>query len=201
MYIKHRCNTSADLLLAESQNYSGIECDIRHSCSNIYLSHDPKGVHQSVSSIDILESPFNFTTVILNIKETGIEEQLIIRFIDRFQHLYLLDVPFPEIVSLCKKGYSHHILWRVSEYEPFRPEIPLLLGIKNIWLDSFKSFWFTHFFLDSLERQGFKICLVSPELQSREPVHEITNLFRKSCLSYFDLICTKDRGLYTTFEI
>ena len=70
--IKHRCNT-IDQLLSTNKKY-GVEVDIRSKGDLLIIHHDPfkNGEHFE----NWLEN-FDHGTLILNVKEEGLEEKLI----------------------------------------------------------------------------------------------------------------------------
>jgi hypothetical protein len=132
-------------------------------------------------------------TLILNVKEDGLEEQALAILREYgCSNYFFLDQPFPTIARSLKLGYKSAI--RVSEYE-----LPLrLLELRPqwLWIDSLTGNW-SH--LESAityaKENDIRTCLVSPELQGREPEPEIdTQLMRHS--QEIDSVCTKLPSLW-----
>ena len=111
--IIHRVNKIKDLKKLP-KNF-GVEIDIRTSGSKLILNHDPfiKG--------DLFENyleHYNHKTLVLNLKEAGIEEN-ILNLVKKYsiKSYFLLDVEMPYMYSATKKGekniavrYSQNIL-------------------------------------------------------------------------------------------
>ncbi len=165
--IQHRRNTVAEL--SETSADLGVEIDLRWSHNDgIYLAHDP-GVKGD--SFEYWLERFNHKTLILNVKEDGIETE-ILELLQKFgvKEYFFLDQPFPTLLRSLKNGTPCAV--RISEFEEIPrnlPETP-----KWLWVDSFTGDW-THLvpYLENLENTDTSICLVSPELQSRPFADEI----------------------------
>jgi hypothetical protein len=172
--IRHRINTIEQLALIPQTQ--GIEFDIREGKYGIVVTHDPWTL--GVPFEEFLKH-VNHTICIVNVKCEGIEfEALRILKNAGIESFFLLDCSFPMIMKLIRLG-ERRIAIRVSEYE----SVPALHGkVDWVWLDSFVS-------LPTAEecnrlRTGYKVCLVSPELQGRTE----DALYLRP---YVDAVCTK----------
>ena len=119
---------------------------------------------------------------IVNIKESGIEEDVIKKISDKNIDFFLLDVEIPFIVKNYKK-YKKYLSIRYSEFE----DINTVLNFKNmvdwVWVDTFYN-------LPKLDKNLnlFKKCLVSPDRWNREDDIEKYKKFIASKDFKFDAI-------------
>ena len=86
---------------------------------------------------------------------------------------------------------------RVSEYESIETALSLAGKVDWIWVDIFSYFPLTNESASKLKESGFKLCLVSPELQG-ENIQNISKLKSKLAIEeiYPDAICTKNPKLW-----
>ena len=176
--IRHRINTIEKL--AEIPTTQGIEFDIREGDTGIVVTHDPwtPGVPFEEFIMHV-----NHAICIVNVKSEGIEHEALrmLKFYG-IHSFFLLDCSFPMMVKLSSGG-EHRLAVRVSEFESIETVIAMKGRADWVWLDSFIS-------LPSAERceelraLGFKVCLVSPELQGRSEL-------AIDLLPHVDAICTK----------
>ena len=98
-FIIHRINTISQLKNIDKK--FGVEIDIRSFNSKLILNHEP--YVQGDFLDDYLENYKN-KTLILNIKESGIEDD-VLKSIKKFniKSFFLLDIEFPYIFKLIKK--------------------------------------------------------------------------------------------------
>ncbi|NQW57378.1 MAG: hypothetical protein HQ456_01580 [Polynucleobacter sp.] len=191
--IAHRKNTIAEL--SQTPTQFGIEVDIRSWEKGLTIHHDP-----FVQGEDFKEwlRHYKHQILILNVKEEGLEAQLIELMKERnISNYFFLDQSFPFLVKWAKLG-EKRLAVRVSEYESINTALSLKDKADWIWVDCF-----THFPLSSeeskqLKQANFKLCLVSPELQGRNAESEIPAL--KELLSSrgitADAVCTKRPDLW-----
>ena len=130
-FIIHRINKIKELNKIP-QNY-GTEIDIRSKGSKLILNHEP------YESGDILENyleNYIHKTLILNIKEAGIEND-ILRIIKSYpiKSYFLLDVEMPYMYSASKKGHRN-IAVRFSEYENISLAKEFIKKLNWIWIDT-----------------------------------------------------------------
>lgn len=186
--IKHRINTRE--LLAATDKRFGVEIDIRSLDNHLIIQHDP------FTDGELLEdwlSLYDHGTLILNIKEEGLEEALI-QLMQKYQihDYFFLDQSFPFLIKWSKKG-ERRCAVRVSEFESIETAINLAGKIDWVWVDCFSHFPLTTAEANRLKQANFKLCLVSPELQGRDPFIEIPQLHEQltdRCITA-DAICTK----------
>lgn len=176
--IVHRVNTIEKLHTIPLTQ--GIEFDIRDGPSGIIVTHDPWDV--SIKFEDFLPHIFS-RFCIINVKSEGIEYKTL-ELLEKYgvSSFFFLDCSFPMIMKLARKGIRN-IAVRVSEYESIETAKKMRHLVDWVWLDSFTSAPTIQMCRD-IRSLGYKICLVSPELQGR---NEDT-----SCLlCEIDAVCTK----------
>ena len=143
---------------------------------------------------------YHHGTLILNVKEEGLEERLIALMrqagIDDY---FFLDQSFPFLIRWANKGESRSAV-RVSEFENIETALALAGKIKWVWVDYFTHFPLTRNDAQRLQSAGFSLCLVSPELHGYDPEKEIsllqTLLLKNNIL--FKAVCTKCPHLWET---
>ncbi len=197
--IIHRCNTISQLKLIPKKY--GVEIDIRSQKDELVLHHDPFANDAEIFHDWI--NHFKHESLILNVKEEGLEERLIKIMRDfEINNYFFLDQSFPFLVKYANKGHRKSAI-RFSEFESIDTVFSLEGKIEWVWVD-----YFSHFPLKKeesylLREKGFKICLVSPELQGFKPEVEIEKLqnYIKNNDIYFDTVCTKYPLLWESFEI
>ncbi len=184
--ILHRVNTS--LQLRDMPTEFGAEIDIRSSGNKLILSHDPftEGIE-----FDEWLKYYKHGTLILNVKEEGLEDY-ILRSLSKYniEDFFFLDQSFPFIIKTIK-GNENRTAIRVSEYESVLTPLTLSAKAKWIWVDHFEQLTLSSVEADELRNAGFKLCLVSPELQQRECELELTKKLVNDRKLYFDAVCTK----------
>lgn len=185
--IRHRRNKISELI--ETPTNCGVEVDIRSQGDRLIIHHDPY-----VDGEDFAEwlSHYRHGTLILNVKEEGLEERLLALMARHgIADFFFLDQSFPFLIKTARKGEKRCAV-RVSEYESIETALTLAGMVEWVWVDCF-----TRFPLDGpsarlLQEKGLKLCLVSPELQGYEP-ERITALrallARENIVA--DAVCTK----------
>jgi len=141
----------------------GVEIDIRAYKDKLILNHEPllKGDYFD----DYLDN-FQHNFIIVNIKEAGIEDEVIFKLNrKKIKNFFLLDVEFPYIYKAIKKDFKK-IAIRFSEFE----SIETLKNFKNkldwVWIDTFNKFPINNKNIESLNY--FKKCIVCPERWGRK---------------------------------
>ncbi|MDR3362973.1 MAG: hypothetical protein LBO64_09075 [Desulfovibrio sp.] len=166
--IAHRRNTLAGLK-ATPPEY-GVETDIRSSGSELVLHHDPFARGERFA--DWLTG-FCHKTLVCNVKEEGLEEAVTELLRRRgIEDFFFLDQSFPFLVKSARQGEKRCAV-RVSEFESVDTALSLSGQVDWVWVDCF-----TRFPLDAEAAQrlcgaGFRLCLVSPELQGRDARTEV----------------------------
>jgi len=183
-YIIHRCNTLLELGAVPGEN--GVEIDLRSHGQRLILAHDPftEGI-----DFEAWIEHFHHSTLVLNIKEEGIEER-VTAIVEKkgITDYFLLDVSFPVLVRMVNSG-NKHLAVRFSEFESLETVLYFAGKAEWVWVDCFEKMPLTLPIYKVLSGH-FKICIASPELQNHDP--ELIRLW-KSQLSQFpvDAVCTK----------
>ena len=185
--IAHRINTINQL--KNLNNNLGVEVDIRSNDKNLIICHDP---FTDYINFEEWLSFYNHGTLILNVKENGLEKELL-KTMRSFKkdNFFILDQSFPYLVNTIKTGEKRCAV-RLSEYESINTVLTLKNKLKWVWIDFFTKFPVNFEIYKILKKNNFKLCLVSPELQGH-PNSKCLDLkqFIKSNEMYFDAVCTK----------
>lgn len=178
-----------------------IEVDVRSSPRGLVLNHDRLDFSSEYPLIETLKGLTK--TAILNIKESGVEEELIDFCLTNNIDFYFLDSQIPDILRLSKKypEHSHRFIIRVSDVETINQKLMTLVKPKYVWVDysEFDSFNIENYinFAKSVKTES-EMILVSPELYSLEYLDitkEIISRLKFEQLNSFN-ICTKYPELY-----
>lgn len=191
--ILHRRNTISDLL--ETDSRYGVEVDIRSSGERLIIHHDPfvRG-----EFFDEWIRRYQHGILILNVKEEGLEEKLISMMKSRgITDYFFLDQSFPFLIKWSNAG-EHRCAVRVSEFESVETALTLAGKVDWVWVDYFSRFPLNRRSAGRLTDAGFRLCLVSPELQGRKPETGIFQLalFLKEQNILADAVCTKRPDLW-----
>ena len=192
-FIFHRRNTVSELLATDSKY--GIEVDIRSEGDRLIIHHDP---YVAGESFDEWINAYRHGTLILNVKEEGLESRLIaLMQSNGITDYFFLDQSFPFLVKWSKAG-EHRCAVRVSEFESIETALTLAGKVDWIWVDCFTYFPLSEQDARQLKDAGFKLCLVSPELQGRDANVEIPQLasLLKDRNIVADAVCTKRPDLW-----
>ena len=191
--IAHRRNTISELKATPTQY--GVEVDIRSYGDRLVIHHDP---FIEGESFDLWAAAYRHGTLILNVKEEGLESRLI-ELMQRFgiQDYFFLDQSFPFLIKSARAG-EHRCAIRVSEFESIKTALTLAGKVDWAWVDCFTHFPLSHDDAKSLQDVGYKLCLASPELQSRNAELEIPQLAQLllECEIQADAVCTKRPDLW-----
>ena len=196
--IFHRRNTLSELLATDSKY--GIEADIRSEGDRLIIHHDP---FVAGESFDEWVDAYRHGTLILNVKEEGLEARLIALMASKgIDDYFFLDQSFPFLVKWSKTGEQRCAV-RVSEFESIDTALTLAGKVDWVWVDCFTKFPLSEEDAVRLKNAGFKLCLVSPELQGRNAEIEIPALV--SLLRAWniepDAVCTKRPDLWEKMAI
>jgi len=158
--IIHRIN-SIKKLKKIPKNF-GVEIDLRVYKSKIILNHEP---FKSGDTLDDFLKNYNHGTLILNIKELGIEDQVIKKVKrTKIRSYFLLDVEFPYIFKSIKDRQKN-IAIRFSEKESIDTAKMLYKNFKWLWIDTVTRLPLNKKNLDIVKK--FKSCVVCPERWGR----------------------------------
>lgn len=204
IYINHCVNTVEQLKHIPIQN--GVELDIRYHKDDLILHHDPFCHHLNKLQKfeDYLKQWRHEGPMILNIKTEGIEKACI-ELMNNYQikNWFFLDLSMPVFVSYTNyvsahdkgKFFPENMAVRFSEYEPIEYALSFAGKVGWVWIDCFTYLPLEKFVYKQLKDRGFKICLVSPELQK----HSLMRIkdFKKQCEGLdIDAVCTKRPDLW-----
>jgi len=191
--ICHRRNTVSELLATDSKY--GVDVDIRSAGDSLIIHHDP---FTPGELFDDGIDAYDHGTFILNVKEEGLESRLI-DFMQStgISDYFFLDQSFPFLMKWSNAG-EHRCAVRVSEFESIETALSLAGKVDWVWVDCFTHFPLREQDAIRLKDAGFKLCLVSPELQGRDANVEIPQLI--SLLNerniVADAVCTKRTDLW-----
>ena len=192
-FISHRRNTIEELQ-ATPREY-GVEVDIRSDNGKLVIHHDP---FARGDDFEEWLKHFQHGTLILNVKEEGLEARLIDLMKQyKIEDYFFLDQSFPFLIKWSKLG-EHHCAVRVSEFESIETALSLSGKIDWVWVDCFTKFPLAGIDAKRLQDAGFKLCLVSPELQGRPAdtaIPELAKLLNERHITA-DAICTKNPELW-----
>lgn len=191
--IAHRRNT-IETLRATPEKY-GIEVDIRSIANRLVIHHDP---FVDGESFEDWLAHYRHGTLILNVKEEGLEAKLI-ELMSSFSisDYFFLDQSFPFLIKWARLGEKRCAV-RVSEFESIETALSLAGMVEWVWVDCFTKFPLSSDDGARLREAGFRLCLVSPELQGRATEEEITKMQGELAdrAIAIDAVCTKRPDLW-----
>jgi len=160
-FIIHRVNKIKKLI--KIPKYFGTEIDIRSNGSKLILNHEPFTKGDSFE--DYLDN-FNHGTLVLNIKEAGIEKNVLSLVKKRsIKSFFLLDVEMPYMYKATKNGQKN-IAVRFSEYEDISNTKYFINKLKWVWIDTVTKLPINKKNIKILSK--FNSCLVCPERWGRK---------------------------------
>ncbi len=160
--IIHRINTLNELKKIHPRY--GVEIDIRSHASDLVLNHEPFSMGDRF--IDYLDE-YKHGTLILNIKESGIEETVIelVKNHPNIKSYFLLDIEFPYLYDASKNGQKNMAI-RFSEFESIDSVKKFINKVKWVWIDTFNKLPISSSNKSTLKK--FNTCLVCPERWNRK---------------------------------
>lgn len=191
--IAHRRNTLAELE-ATPREY-GVEIDIRSTGGRLALHHDP---FAAAEDFNTWLDAYRHGTLILNVKEEGLEKPAAALLRAKgVEDWFFLDQSFPSLVQ-CARAGERRCAVRVSEFESVETALTLAGRIDWVWVDCFTRFPLTRREALRLERAGFRLCLVSPELHGRSAEAEIPAMAERLAALRIrpEAVCTKRPDLW-----
>lgn len=192
--IAHRRNTIAEL--ESTPTVYGVEMDVRSRGEALIIHHDPFAEGES---FETWLAHYRHGTLILNVKEEGLEDRLIGLMAAHGQERYFfLDQSFPFLIRTARKG-ERRCAVRVSEFESVDTAMTLAGRIDWVWVDCFTRFPLTPASARTLVDGGFKLCLVSPELQGRDAETSVPALRAEAEALGVEIaaVCTKRPDLWS----
>jgi hypothetical protein len=203
--ICHRINTLEQLSQLKASD--GAEVDVRYHLDDLILHHDPfqHYANNSLQLESFLKSWYCKGPLILNLKSEGIEAKCIDLMTKyNISNWFFLDMSMPFFVNhsiqselRSIEGFGpENLAVRFSDFEPIDYAIAFKHRVNWVWVDTFRDFPLSVEKYTELKEAGFKICLVSPELQGF-PKEEINNI--KNKIQGFDVeaVCTKHPKLWS----
>ena len=162
-FIAHRINTVEELKKLDPSY--GVELDLRNNGERLILRHDPFGDGENFE--DYLKH-YHHGLMILNIKSERIEHR-VLELIQKYniKEYFFLDSSFPMIYQLSAAGEKNMAI-HFSELEGLDTVFAMTGKVKWVWVDCFTKLPINRENYTLLKKAGFKLCLVSPELQKRD---------------------------------
>ena len=151
------------MCIRDRPNIYGTEIDIRCKGSHLILNHEP---YKSGDKLENYLESYKHKTLVLNIKEAGIETD-VLKLVRKssIKSYFLLDVEMPYMYSATKIG-EKNIAVRYSEYENIAFTKYFKNKLKWVWIDTT-----TMLPIDNKNKEilsKFKSCLVCPERWGRK---------------------------------
>ena len=173
----------------------GVEVDIRTRGPELIIHHNP---FVEGESFEEWIKSYRHRLLILNTKEEGLEKRLLSIMSDNdINDFFFLDQSMPFLVKTAKAGESRCAV-RVSEFEPTAMAMTLAGLVQWVWVDCFTRFPLDGSAAKQLMEAGFKLCLVSPELQGRNDqveIEEIQGILKDRKIAVH-AVCTKEPVLW-----
>ena len=184
----HRVNDPA--ALREVPTELGVEIDLHADGDRLVLVHDAFTTGPDFE--DWLDS-YRHRFIVLNTKEEGLEQRIATLLQARGIHEWaFLDQSFPYLVRTLRGGETRTMV-RISEYESLATALALAPRPDWVWVDSFTGAWPQTEELRALSETGFRLMVVSPELQGRsldDELDTVTQRFVDAGVP-LDGVCTK----------
>jgi hypothetical protein len=191
--VSHRRNTAEQL--RDTAPDLGVEVDIRSCGERLIVHHD---AFVDGEDFETWLKAYRHRLLILNVKEEGLEDRLIaLMDAHGIEDYFFLDQSFPFLIRTARRGESRCAV-RVSEFESIDTAMTLAGTVRWIWVDCFTRFPLDGAQAARLRNAGFKLCLVSPELQGRDAGTEIPalrELLRREGI-VADAVCSKEPALW-----
>lgn len=188
LMIQHRQNTCQQL--AKVPEAFGVEIDVRTRRDRLILQHDP---FKEGEDFEAWLSDYHHAMIIVNLKEDGLESAILsLLKANNIENFFFLDQMIPTLVKTVRAGETRCAV-RLSEFETIETVLKFSGLAEWVWLDSFDRFFHGWESLKILKNRGFKLCVVSPELQQRTDPSEIDDIL--SLIQHnegiIDAVCTK----------
>jgi len=106
------------------------------------------------------------------------------------------------MIYLLSKNGEKNIALRFSEFEGLDTILNMKNKVKWVWVDCFTKLPINQESYNTLKENGFKLCLVSPELQGQNEKIKEYNEYINGSNIIFDAVCTKyiDKKYYKSVE-
>lgn len=186
-FIAHRINTIEEL--DKLEDGYGVELDLRDNLNGrIYISHNP---FEAGEDFEEYLKHYHHGTMILNVKSERIEHK-ILELLEQYhiRKYFFLDSSFPMIKLLSDLG-EHHIALRFSELEGLDTIRNMAGKAEWVWVDCFTRLPIDREIFRELKSMGYKLCMVSPELEGQPEKIECYRNYLKEENIFMDAVCTK----------
>ena len=189
-FIAHRVNTLGELRSLPPEY--GAELDLRDDLSGrIYIRHNPFEDGEGFEPYAEEYAAHHNGTMILNVKSERIEHK-VLEIVNKYgiKRYFFLDSTFPMIKLLSDMG-ERNIAIRFSEYEGMDTVRAMAGKVGWVWVDTFTRLPVDKAIFDEMKGLGYRLCLVSPELQGQG---EKIGAYRQRLAEdgiVFDAVCTK----------
>lgn len=186
-FIAHRINTIKELKQLPFEY--GVELDLRDDLNGrIYIQHNP---FEGGEDFEGYLKEYHHGTMILNIKSERIEHK-VLEMIANYdvKSYFFLDSSFPMIKLLSDIG-EHNIALRFSEIEGLDTIRNMAGKATWVWVDCFTRLPINKESYVELKEMGYKLCMVSPELEGQPEKLEEYKQFLKQNDILMDAVCTK----------
>ena len=204
LLIQHRIN-SIEQAVDLPPEYGG-EVDVRYHNDEIILEHDPLGHHKTqLLSLNHFLTYWNCSgPLILNVKTEGIERRCIeLMQKHQVENWFFLDLSMPFFVQFTEIAQNNcitnfgpnNLAVRFSDKEPIEYAMAFKGKAGWVWVDCFLNLPLNKDTHSILRDAGFKLCLVSPELQKHD-VSRIAEFRDKLTQLEYDAVCTKRPDLW-----
>ena len=191
-FIAHRINTLVELEALDEK--FGVELDLRDDLNGrIYIQHNPFEAGEDFEPyLRFYSKQKRKGIMILNVKSERIELK-ILEMLKQYPvtNYFFLDSSFPMIKLLTDQG-EKNISLRFSELEGL-DTIRNMAGKANwIWVDCFTRLPINKEIEQELkENLGYKLCIVSPELEGQpEKIEEYRDFLKREGIK-MDAVCSK----------
>jgi len=180
--IIHKVNTIRELKKIKPKY--GTEIDIRAWGSELVLNHEP--FQNGEKLIDYLDE-YHHGTLVLNIKEDGIEDNVLqmVRERSQIKSFFLLDVEFPYLYRASRQG-ERNIAVRFSEDESIETVKKYVDKVNWVWIDTKTRLPITSENKEILAQ--FKKCLVCPSRWNR---HQDIEKYKRSLNQFLTAVMTE----------
>jgi hypothetical protein len=147
-------------------NGLGVETDVRDRCGTLVISHNPPtgGELSLAEFLGIYALCEKRPVLALNVKADGLGDCIATALCAAGIHTaFVFDMSIPDTLDYVKADMP--VFVRQSEHELVPALYEQAIGV---WLDAFRTEWFSIEDIEGHLRRGKKVCLVSPELHGRQ---------------------------------
>lgn len=180
----------------------GAELDLRTRDRGIIMHHDPFQDGPLFSDWLAAYGKDRRAPLLLNVKEDALEESVMKICAEQgIVNYFFLDCAFPTLRRLAENGMRKAAI-RVSEYENVEVARSLQGKLDWAWVDCFSGRVPPKALLQDLQEMGYRVALVSPELQAYgEEVIRRHFAALEWLRPEVDLVCTKRPDLWASAEV